>query len=71
MADESYGKPHPSAGSVYETDQEVIEEAVRRLRELDDTPLHQMTPLFYQHGYEELRIMVGDLLRLLGGDPEE
>lgn len=42
MSDESYGKPHPSAGSVYETDQEVIEEAVRRLRELDDTPLHQM-----------------------------
>ena len=71
MADESYEEPHPSPGSVYETDQEVIEEAVRRLRELDDTPLHQMTPLFYQHGYEELRIMVGDLLRLLGGDPEE
>lgn len=40
------------------------------LRDLDSTPLHQMTPLFYQHGYEELRMMVGDLLRILKSDPE-
>ena len=68
-SDESYEEPHPSPGSVYETDQEVIEEAVRRLRELDDTPLHQMTPLFYQHGYEELRMMISELLRILGSNP--
>ena len=71
MTAEGSENPHHPSGSVYETDQEVIEEAVRMLRELDETPLHQMTPLFYQHGYEELRRMVGDLLRLLGGDPEE
>jgi hypothetical protein len=48
----------------------VIEDAVRLLRELDSTPPNQMTPLFYQHGYEELRMMVRDLLRMLGSDPE-
>jgi hypothetical protein len=40
------------------------------LRELDSTPPHQMRPLFHQHGYEELRMMVGDLLRILGRGPE-
>jgi hypothetical protein len=61
---------HPSHDSIYESDQDVIDEAKRILRELDDTPLHQMTPLFYQHGFEELRILTRNLLRILGSDPE-
>ena len=70
MAAESSEESQPLHGSIYENDQEVIEEAVRMLRELDDTPLHQMTPLFYQHGYEELRLLTRDLLRILGNDPQ-
>jgi hypothetical protein len=68
MAAESSEASQPSHGSVYENDQEVIEEAVRMLRELDDAPLHQMTPLFYVRGYEELRLLTRDLLRILGSD---
>ncbi|MDF2051668.1 hypothetical protein [Arthrobacter sp. Cr_A7] len=70
MAAESSEESQPLHGSIYENDQEVIEEAVRMLRELDDTPLHQMTPLFYQHGYEELRLLTLELLRILGSDPK-
>ena len=66
MAAESSKESQPLHGSIYENDQEVIEEAVRMLRELDDTPLHQMTPLFYQHGYEELRLLTLELLRIFG-----
>jgi hypothetical protein len=66
MAAESSEESQPLHGSIYENDQEVIEEAVRMLRELDDTPLHQMTPLFYQHGYEELRLLTLELLRIFG-----
>lgn len=36
------------------------------LAEFDNTPLPHMTPLFYQHGYEELRMFTRDLLRILG-----
>lgn len=49
---------------------DVIAEALALLAELDNTPLTQMTPLFYQHGFEELRIVTGDLLRLLGYDAD-
>lgn len=70
MTGESYEEPYPSPGSVYENDQEVIEDAERLLRELDSTPQNQMTPLFYQHGYEELRLKVRDLLRMLGSNPK-
>lgn len=45
---------------------DVIAEALALLAELDNTPLTQMTPLFYQHSFEELRIVTGDLLRVLG-----
>lgn len=51
------------------SDEEVIAEAVRLLVELDNTRLNQMTPLFYQHGFEELRMITGDLLRVQGHDP--
>jgi hypothetical protein len=69
MASESYEEPHPSQGSVDENEQKVIEEAARMLRDLDSTPLNQMTPMFYQHGCEELRMMVRDLLRMQGRGP--
>jgi hypothetical protein len=49
---------------------EVIAEVLALLAELDNTPLTQMTPLFYQHGFEELRMTTGDLLRILGHDPD-
>lgn len=48
---------------------DVIAEALALLAELDNTPLTQMTPLFYQHGFEELRMITADLLRILGHDP--
>lgn len=50
----------------YGSDREVIEEALRILADLDNTPLSHMTPLYYQHGFEELRMLVQDLLRILG-----
>ena len=70
MTSENSEESQPLHGSVYENDQELIQEAVRMLRELDDTPLHQMTPLFYQHGFEELRLLTRDLLRILGSDAQ-
>ncbi|MHC6232060.1 hypothetical protein ACX5I6_21245 [Arthrobacter sp. MMS24-T111] len=61
----------PKRPQIYESDQEVIEEAIRLLAELDDAPLNQMTSLYYQHGFEELRMVVGDLLRILRRNPAE
>ncbi|GAC1502162.1 MAG: hypothetical protein NVS2B15_24670 [Pseudarthrobacter sp.] len=52
-------------------DLEIIEDALRLLADLDDTPLDQMTPIYYQHAFEELRMVVGDLLRILGHNPDE
>ena len=31
-----------------------ILETVQMLHELDGTSLHQLTPLFYEHGYEQV-----------------
>jgi hypothetical protein len=50
--------------------QALILETVEVFQELDDTGLHEMTPLFYQHGYEQLRISLRDLLTVLGHDPD-
>jgi len=60
------GPDNPDRPQIYGSDREVIDEAIRLLAELDDTPLNQMTSLYYQHGFEELRMLVGDLLRILG-----
>jgi hypothetical protein len=57
---------NPGRGS----DDEVIAEALQLLADFDNTPLPHMTPLFYQHGYEELRMITRDLLRILGHDPD-
>ncbi|GAA1243326.1 hypothetical protein [Oryzihumus leptocrescens] len=46
--------------------QNVIRDVVTLVRQFDDTPISQMSALFYQHGYEELRLAVRHLLRLLG-----
>ena len=56
---------NPGPGS----DDEVIAEALQLLADFDNTPLPHLTPLFYQHGYEELRRITQDLLRILGRDP--
>ena len=48
----------------------LILETVEVIQELDDTGLHEMSPLFYQHGYEQLRISLRDLLTVLGHDPD-
>lgn len=51
-------------------DAEVIAEALQMLRDLDNTPLGEMGPLFYQHWFEQLKMATGDLLRILGHDPD-
>jgi hypothetical protein len=61
------GGRHPGLAS----DEAVIREALHLIHELDDTPPHQMTPLFYQHWFEQLSMTTRDLLRLLGRDPED
>lgn len=50
--------------------QALILETVEMIQELDDTDLHEVTPLFYQHGYEQLRMSLRDLLTVLGHDPD-
>lgn len=44
----------------------LILETVETIHALDDTGLHEMTPLFYQHGYEQMRMSLVDLLKVLG-----
>jgi hypothetical protein len=56
---------------IHGNDREIIEDALRLLADLDDTPQDQMTPLYYQHAFEELRMLVDDLLRILGQNPSE
>jgi len=51
-------------------DDDVIADAIQLLHDFDNTPPSAMTPLFYQHGFEELSIAVRGLLRLLGHRPE-
>ena len=47
-----------------------ILETVEMIHELDNTGLHEMTPLFYQHGYEQVKMSLVDLLKVLGHDPD-
>lgn len=49
---------------------EVIEGALQLLRGFDNAPPNEMTPLFYQHGFEELNMAMRDILSLLGHDPD-
>jgi hypothetical protein len=47
-----------------------IVDTVGMIRELDDTDLSEMTPLFYQHGYEQVALALRELLTMLGHDPD-
>jgi hypothetical protein len=49
-------------------DRAVIADAVQIVRDLDSTRPGEMTELFYWHGFNELRLAVGGLLRILGED---
>jgi hypothetical protein len=40
------------------------------IHELDGAGPADMTSLFYQHGYEQLRMSLQNLLRILGRDPD-
>ena len=62
------GDSHQNSGRG--SDDEIIAQALQLLADFDNTPLPHMTPLFYQHGYEELRMITRDLLQILGHDPD-
>lgn len=63
-------EPDAQRGSAgHGSNEEVIADALQLLAAFDNTPPTDMTPLFYQHGFEELRMITGDLLRILGHDP--
>jgi hypothetical protein len=47
-----------------------IVDTVGMIREFDDTDLSEMTPLFYQHGYEQVTLALRELLTMLGHDPD-
>ena len=47
-----------------------ILETVEMLHELDGTGLHELTPLFYEHGYEQVAHSLRELLKMLGHDPD-
>ena len=49
---------------------EAIQRALQLLRDFDDVPMTELTPMFYQHGFEELSMAMRDLLNLLGHDPD-
>lgn len=47
-----------------------ILETVAMIQDFDDTGLQEMTPLFYQHGYEQVKAALQELLTILGHDPD-
>ena len=51
--------------------EDIIASVVQLLNDFDNTPPSDMTPLFYQHGFEELTLAVRSLLRLLGHQAED
>jgi hypothetical protein len=51
-----------------ETDEEVIAQIIEMLKILDNTSPNHMSPLFYQHWFEQLNVSIRDLLRILGHD---
>jgi hypothetical protein len=65
MSDSAHGESLPGHDA-----EDIIASALQILKGFDSTPLNDMTPLFYQHGFEELNMAVRDLLRLLGHDPD-
>lgn len=59
------------SGPALQQNGDVIAMAERLLQDFDNTPPCDMTPLFYQHGFEELNMVVRDLLRHLGHHPDD
>ena len=47
-----------------------ISETLEFVRQFDRTSLNNMTPLFYQHGYEQAMSSLRELLKILGRDPD-
>ncbi|TFC89467.1 hypothetical protein [Cryobacterium sp. TMT3-29-2] len=47
-----------------------ILETVDMLHKLDDTSLHELTPLFHEHGDEQVAHSLRELLKMLGHDPD-
>lgn len=55
-------------GRRQESDEATIAEIIEMLNSLDNTSPNQMSPLFYQHWFEQLNMSIRDLLRILGHD---
>ena len=53
-----------------DSEAEVVQRALQLLRDFDDVPMNELTPMFYQHGFEELSMAMRDLLNLMGHDPD-
>ncbi|GEM_PF-6096300 len=49
----------------------LVLETVEIMHELDDTSPRDMTPFFYQNGYEQVKMSLAELLKILGHDPEK
>jgi hypothetical protein len=49
-------------------DRQIIEDAIRLLKELDNTGLDEMTAPWYLHGFNELYLTLRDVLRFIGED---
>lgn len=63
-ADDAWPGPPPPEVETF------LLETVDMIHDLDNTGQHDLTPLFYQHGYEQLRIAVQELLTVLGHAPD-
>lgn len=57
---------HPPPGDLTAEDEDTVLEILEMLRALDATRPDRMTPLFYQHWFEQLNMSIRDLLRILG-----
>jgi hypothetical protein len=53
------------------SDRQIIDDALRLIRDLDNTKLDEMTPLFYMFGFDELYLAVRSLLRIMGEEVAE
>ena len=49
----------------------LVLETVDIVRALDDTSPRDMTPFFYQNGYEQVKMSLAELLKILGHNPEK
>ena len=52
-------------------DREIIENALRLLKELDNTGLNEMTATWYLQGFNELYLTLRDVLRFIGEETSD